>query len=229
MTKPIIALDFNDQQTALNFVNQFDETLFVKVGMELYYRSGPEIIYELKNLGHQIFLDLKCHDIPNTVGKALEVVASLEVDMVNVHALGGRNMMLRAKESIDRVNKDTKLIAVTQLTSTNEQMIQYEQNIPLTMRESVLNLATLAHDCHLDGVVCSVQEAELLTEQLGRDFLKVTPGIRLKEDSVDDQVRIATPTVAKLSGSTHIVVGRSITQHDNPIERYNYYKSVWEG
>lgn len=226
-TLPIIALDFESKEKVDQFLDLFDEPLYVKVGMELFYQTGPELITDIKAHGHRIFLDLKLHDIPNTVGKAMEGLAKLEVDMVNVHAAGGTVMMERALEGLRKHNPDTKLIAVTQLTSTTEEMLHDEQNIQTSIEDAVLNYAQLAQQTQLDGVVCSPLEAELLTQHLGSDFLKVTPGIRPKDAQTNDQKRITTPEEAKTNGSTHIVVGRPITQSDNPVESYHKIKESW--
>ncbi|MBA8778836.1 orotidine-5'-phosphate decarboxylase [Staphylococcus schleiferi subsp. coagulans] len=224
---PIIALDFATEADVIAFLNHFDESLFVKVGMELFYQTGPELIKKVKALGHDIFLDLKLHDIPNTVGKAMEGLAQLDVDMVNVHAAGGSEMMKRAVEGLKKHNPNIKLIAVTQLTSTSETQLHHEQNIQTTMEEAVLNYAQLAQRAGLDGVVCSPLEASLLKAECGENFLKVTPGIRPANSRSDDQKRITTPEDAKKRGSTHIVVGRPITQSDNPVESYHQIKESW--
>ena len=174
-----------------------------------------------------IFLDLKLHDIPHTVNKAMQGLAKLDVDLVNVHAAGGTLMMQEAMKGLRVFNQNTKLIAVTQLTSTTEAMLHQEQNIQTSIEEAVLNYAQLTQQAGLDGVVCSPLEARLLTEHLGADFLKVTPGIRPKGVTADDQQRITTPEDAKQLGSTHIVVGRPITQSGHPVESYHSIKESW--
>src|SRR5699024_6498426 len=204
---PIIALDFDSAEAVDAFLDQFDEPLFVKVGMELFYQTGPQFIKSIKARGHEIFLDLKLHDIPNTVGKAMEGLSKLNVDLVNVHAAGGTEMMKRALEGLRKHNENIKIIAVTQLTSTTETMLRKEQNIQSSIEDAVLNYARLAKTSGLDGVVCSPLEAALLTEKLGTQFLKVTPGIRPENVHSNDQKRITTPEEAKQLGSTHIVVG----------------------
>ena len=224
---PIIALDFESAEKVNTFLDQFDEPLFVKIGMELFYQAGPEFIKSIKSRGHDIFLDLKLHDIPNTVEKAMEGLGKLDVDLVNVHAAGGTAMMKAAVRGFHKFSNDTKIIAVTQLTSTTEEMLRNEQNIQTTIEEAVLNYATLTQQAGLDGVVCSPLEAELLTNELGSDFLKVTPGIRPQGAAVDDQMRITTPEDAKQLGATHIVVGRPITQSENPVESYHTIKESW--
>lgn len=224
---PIIALDFESAEKVNTFLDQFDEPLFVKIGMELFYQAGPEFIQSIKSRGHDIFLDLKLHDIPNTVEKAMEGLGKLDVDLVNVHAAGGTAMMKAAVRGLHKFSNDTKIIAVTQLTSTTEEMLRNEQNIQTTIEEAVLNYATLTQQAGLDGVVCSPLEAELLTNELGSDFLKVTPGIRPQGAAVDDQKRITTPEDAKQLGATHIVVGRPITQSENPVESYHTIKESW--
>ncbi|GGG86657.1 orotidine-5'-phosphate decarboxylase [Staphylococcus pragensis] len=226
---PIIALDFESADKVNTFLDQFDEPLFVKIGMELFYQEGPDLIKTIKSRGHDIFLDLKLHDIPNTVEKAMEGLGKLDVDLVNVHAAGGTQMMEAAIRGLRKYSKDTKIIAVTQLTSTTEEMLHNEQNIQTSIEEAVLNYATLTQKAGLDGVVCSPLEAELLTNELGSDFLKVTPGIRPQGAAVNDQKRITTPEDAKQLGATHIVVGRPITQSQNPVESYNNIKESWLG
>lgn len=228
-TLPIIALDFDSTEKVESFLDQFDEPLFVKVGMELFYQTGPELIKKIQQRGHQIFLDLKLHDIPNTVNKAMEGLAKLNVDMVNVHAAGGVKMMEQALAGIRKYNPETKIIAVTQLTSTTEEMLHNEQNIQSTIEEAVLHYAKLAQQTNLDGVVCSPLETNILTEALGESFLKVTPGIRPKDAAQNDQKRITTPEEAKQLGSTHIVVGRPITQSDDPVASYQKIKESWLG
>ena len=226
---PIIALDFESADKVNAFLDQFDETLFVKVGMELFYQTGPKLIKSIKDRGHSIFLDLKLHDIPNTVSKAMEGLAKLDVDLVNVHAAGGKAMMEAAIKGLRQHNKHTKIIAVTQLTSTTETQLHEEQNIQTTIEEAVLNYAKLSQQAGLDGVVCSPLEAELITAQLGKDFMKVTPGIRPEGSAQNDQKRITTPEQAKQLGSTHIVVGRPITQSDDPVKSYQIIKESWLG
>lgn len=225
--RPIIALDFPAKEQALQFLGQFEESLFVKVGMELFYQEGPELVREINRLGHDIFLDLKLHDIPNTVESAMRGIAKLDVAMVNVHAAGGIEMMRAAKRGL--VGSDTQLIAVTQLTSTGEEQIQKEQLISVTLEESVVHYARLADDAGLDGVVCSVHEAEAIGDACGEEFLRVTPGIRPAQSSVDDQKRVATPAEASRQGSTHIVVGRAITKAANPQDSYNQIRAEWSG
>ncbi|CAL27730.1 orotidine-5'-phosphate decarboxylase [Staphylococcus carnosus] len=226
---PIIALDFATAEEVENFLDLFDEPLYIKIGMELYYQTGPELINRIKERGHHLFLDLKLHDIPNTVKQAMAGLGRLNVDLVNVHAAGGTEMMRQAVEGLRSVNKDTKIIAVTQLTSTTEEMLNKEQNIQTSIEEAVLNYAKLTKQAGLDGVVCSPLEAKLLTDELGSDFLKVTPGIRPADYAQDDQKRITTPDDARKLGSTHIVVGRPITQSDDPVASYHQIKESWLG
>lgn len=234
MQRPlIIALDFKDQQEVHEFLQHFQqEQLFVKVGMELFYQEGPDIISYLKKLGHNIFLDLKLHDIPNTVKQAMRGLAKLDVDIVNVHAAGGKKMMEAAIEGLEAGTQEGKTrpmcIAVTQLTSTSQDMIQEELLIKEDINDVVLHYAQMAKESCLDGVVCSTHEVEKLNEKFGTSFMTVTPGIRMKEDSTDDQTRIATPDQARRLGSTAIVVGRSITKQDNPYEAYLKVKKAWE-
>ncbi|MBD3106792.1 orotidine-5'-phosphate decarboxylase [Bacillus sp. AGMB 02131] len=230
----IIALDFNSLEEVTAFLDQFqEEKLFVKVGMELFYSAGPSIITEIKKRGHQIFLDLKLHDIPNTVKQAMKVLAKLDVDLVNVHAAGGKWMMEAALAGLQEGTQEGKqrpaIIAVTQLTSTTEEDMQHDQRIPLTLEQSVLSYATLASEAGLDGVVCSTHEVEAIHGKLGNDFLTVTPGIRMADDDTHDQKRIATPEKARLLGTNSIVVGRSITKATSPVEAYRLVKKAWEG
>lgn len=225
--RPIIALDFPAKEQTLEFLKQFDESLFVKVGMELFYQEGPELVREINGLGHDIFLDLKLHDIPNTVESAMRGIAKLNVAMVNVHAAGGVQMMQAAKRGLQ--GSGTQLIAVTQLTSTSEEEMQKEQLIEASLEESVVHYARLADEAGLDGVVCSVLEAEAISDACGEDFLKVTPGIRPAEVAADDQKRIATPTEARIQGATHIVVGRAITKAEDPKDSYRKISAEWSG
>lgn len=226
MNSPIIALDFPSIKEVKKFLVNFEESLFVKVGMELFFSEGPQIVRYLKEQDHQVFLDLKLHDIPNTVESAMRSLAKLDVDMVNVHAAGGIEMMRAAKRGL--AGSKAKLIAVTQLTSTDEKQMQEEQLIERSLEESVLHYATLAKEAGLDGVVCSVQEARGIGEVCGEDFLRVTPGIRLGNDS-HDQKRIATPERAAQEGSTHIVVGRAVTQSAQPLESMKNINEQWRG
>lgn len=230
---PVIALDFPNRELTLQFLREFEnEKLSVKVGMELYYGEGPSIITDIKELGHEIFLDLKLHDIPNTVGKAMERVASLGVDMINVHAAGGRKMMEYALEGLERGTQPGEsrplCIAVTQLTSTSEEQMQKEQLIQSTLVESVLHYSQLAKDSGLDGVVCSVHEVQQIKKQVGQEFVTVTPGIRLANDANGDQQRVSTPLTAKEQGSDFIVVGRSITMAADPGAAYDEIVKEWE-
>lgn len=224
---PIIALDFKSADEVHTFLNKFNEPLCVKIGMELFYQTGPALIKSIKKRGHDIFLDLKLHDIPNTVSKAMEGLARLDIDLVNVHAAGGIKMMEEAKKGLRKHNADIKIIAVTQLTSTTERQLHEEQNIQTSIEEAVLNYARLTKKAGLDGVVCSPLEAKMISTELGSDFLKVTPGIRPKGAARNDQQRITTPEEAKTLGSTHIVVGRPITQSEHPIDSYHKIKESW--
>ena len=230
--KPIIALDFPGEKEVFQFLHQFDEQLFVKVGMELYLQEGPDIVHKIKEQGHDIFLDLKLHDIPNTVKSAMKGLARLGVDLVNVHAAGGKQMMEAALEGLEEGTPAGKsraaLIAVTQLTSTTEEQMQHEQRIGLPLIESVLHYAQLAKQARLDGVVCSVHEARAIAEACGEDFLRVTPGIRMSGGAVHDQQRIATPDGARRDGSSLIVVGRAITGADDKCAAYKEVCELWE-
>ncbi|MFB6466577.1 orotidine-5'-phosphate decarboxylase [Cytobacillus sp. Hz8] len=230
----IIALDFPNKEEVLQFLSKFsNEKLFVKVGMELFYQEGPQIIYDLKEREHQIFLDLKLHDIPNTVKQAMKGLARMDCDLVNVHAAGGKDMMESALEGLEmgvHSSKDRpKLIAVTQLTSTSEEQMRKEQLIQASLQQSVLHYAMLTQEAGLDGVVCSTHEAEMIRNELGNNFLTVTPGIRLNHDDAEDQKRVATPQIAKAKGVSAIVVGRSITKAEDPLLSYYTIKQAWEG
>ncbi|WP_421384505.1 orotidine-5'-phosphate decarboxylase [Bacillus salacetis] len=231
--EPIVALDFPTWEISKSFLEKFETPLFVKVGMELYLQNGPVIIEELKKMEHRIFLDLKLHDIPNTVGRAMKGLAQLEIDMINVHAAGGMEMMERAMEGLVQgtpAGKErARLISVTQLTSTSEHQMKREQLITVPLMDSVLHYAKITKEAGLDGVVCSPHEASAIKDVCGDDFLRVTPGIRLKGDSAQDQNRIASPSEARTFGSSAIVVGRSITGAAEPAESYRKVKMEWEG
>lgn len=225
----IVALDFPTGEKALAFLDKFNDVEnkpWVKVGMELYYSEGPAILKEIKERGYRIFLDLKLHDIPNTVGSAMKVMAGLGVDMVNVHAAGGSKMMAAAvvgfNEGRENVEGEKPLmIAVTQLTSTNQEMMNNELGIPGELADTVVAYAKNAKASGLDGVVCSAWEAGMIHENVGDDFMTVTPGIRLAGDAAGDQSRIATPARAKELGSDFLVIGRSITAAEDPVAAYN--------
>ena len=221
----IIALDFNTGKEALAFLDQFknnDRKPYVKVGMELYYAEGPSIIKEVKKRGHKLFLDLKLHDIPNTVRKAMAVLSNLDVDMVNVHAAGTIDMMKAAKEGLTREDGSRPLlIAVTQLTSTSQERMQDELLINEEIDKVVIKYAENADDAGLDGVVCSPLEAGKIHAACGQNFLTITPGVRFADGDKGDQVRVTTPEKAKEIGSDYIVVGRPITQAADPVAAYN--------
>lgn len=230
----IIALDFSNKQEVEQFLIPFTgKELFVKVGMELYYQEGPSMIEFLKEKGHRIFLDLKLHDIPNTVKSAMKGLARMECDLVNVHAAGGKEMMEAAIEGLEAGTAAGRTrpacIAVTQLTSTSQEQMNREQLIPVPLKESVLHYADLTKEAGLDGVVCSAWEAADIREKLGRDFYTVTPGIRMVSDEVGDQKRVATPTFAKIAGVSSIVVGRSITRAVDPLASYELWMKEWKG
>lgn len=219
----IIACDFSSKKETLDFLDKFKEGRkpFVKVGMELFYGAGPEIVREIKKRGHKIFLDLKLHDIPNTVRKTMKVLSSLDIDMCNVHAAGTIDMMRAAVEGL--TGKDGTrpvIIAVTQLTSTSQERMRDELLIGGDMKDVVLKYAENAKEAGLDGVVCSPLEARVVREACGSDFITVTPGIRFASTSAHDQVRVTTPAVAREIGSDYIVVGRSITAADDPVAAY---------
>lgn len=230
--KPIIALDFPNKKAVVNFLKPFaNESLNLKVGMELFYATGMELVDLLKEDGHSVFLDLKLHDIPNTVKSAMRVLAQSGVDMVNVHASGGKKMMEEARAGLEAGALSGQLpllIAVTQLTSTSQSQMNQEQGISGSIQESVKNYATLTQTAGLDGVVCSPLEVQLIKESTSSDFLTITPGIRLTEKSTDDQTRIMTPRDAAQNGSDYIVVGRPITQATDSVEAYKYILDEWQ-
>ena len=218
----IIACDFNSAEETFAFLDKFTgKKPFVKIGMELFYAEGPEIVREIKKRGHKILLDLKLHDIPNTVMKAMKVLSGLDVDMVNVHAAGTIAMMEAAIKGLTREDGTRPLlIAVTQLTSTDEERMQKELYINKSLEETVMHYAKNAADAGLDGVVCSPLEAGKVHGVCGNSFVTVTPGIRFADGEAGDQVRITTPAKAKEIGSDYIVVGRPITQADDPVAAY---------
>lgn len=218
----IIACDFNSKEATFNFLDKFtDEKPFVKIGMELFYAEGPSIVREIKARGHKIFLDLKLHDIPNTVKKAMSVLRDLDVDMTNLHAAGTIDMMKAAVEGLTREDGTRPiLIAVTQLTSTSEERMQKELLINASINDTIVKYAENAKAAGLDGVVCSPLEAGMVKDACGKQFLTVTPGVRFADGEVGDQVRVTTPEKAKEIGSDYIVVGRPITQADDPVAAY---------
>lgn len=218
----IIACDFSSKEETLAFLDKFSgKKPYVKVGMELFYAEGPEIVREIKARGHQLFLDLKLHDIPNTVKKSMSVLSRLDVDMVNLHAAGTRAMMEAALEGVTRLDGSRPLvIAVTQLTSTSQERMQEELLISAPIDDTVMHYAANAEKAGLDGVVCSPMEAGKVHETCGKQFLTVTPGIRFADGDKGDQVRVTTPAQAKEIGSDYIVVGRPITAASDPVAAY---------
>ena len=218
----IIALDFSSEKETMAFLDLFGEKKpFVKIGMELFYSAGPQMIKTVKSRGHKIFLDLKLHDIPNTVNKAMRALSSLDVDMCNLHAAGGRAMMEAAVRGLTKEDGSRPLlIAVTQLTSTDQQTLTEQLLIDKPIDEVVMQYAKNAMESGLDGVVCSPLEAQKVHDYCGQKFLTVTPGVRFAEGDVGDQKRVTTPEQAAMLGSDYIVVGRPITQACNPVEAY---------
>lgn len=218
----IIACDFKNREETLAFLDRFtEEKPYLKIGMELFYAEGPAIVRELKSRGHKIFLDLKLHDIPNTVKSAMAVLSSLDIDMCNLHAGGTVAMMEAALEGLRRPDGTRPLlIAVTQLTSTSEERMREDLLIARSMEEVVTHYARNAKKAGLDGVVCSPLEASRVKEACGADFLTVTPGVRFADGDAGDQARIATPARAKTLGSDFIVVGRPITRAEDPVAAY---------
>ena len=218
----IIACDFSSEQAVLEFLDKFQgKKPFVKIGMELFYASGPSIVKKIKERGHKIFLDLKLHDIPNTVKKAMSVLSELDVDMCNLHASGTIAMMEAAIEGLTREDGTRPmLIAVTQLTSTSQERMENDLLISKPLDEVVLHYAHNAKLAGLDGVVCSPLEAGKVHDVCGKEFCTVTPGVRFADGDIGDQVRVTTPAKAKEIGSDYIVVGRPITAADDPVAAY---------
>jgi len=223
-----IALDFQDRTEVEVFLAKFgDDRPAVKIGMELYYREGAAFVRELSERGHEVFLDLKVHDIPETARRTMRVIGSLGVALTNVHAAGGSDMMRAAKQGLEEAGARTKLIAVTQLTSSTQATLA-ELMIDAGMHEVIAAYAKKAKQAGLDGVVCSALDAKIVNETCGEDFLTVTPGIRMAGGTADDQKRIATPAVARENGAKALVVGRPITRADDPLEAYRAVSKEWE-
>ena len=218
----IIACDFSSKQACMDFLDKFTgRKPFVKIGMELFYAEGPQIVREIKERGHKIFLDLKLHDIPNTVKKSMAVLSNLDVDMTNLHAAGTGAMMEGALEGLTREDGTRPiLIAVTQLTSTSEERMKNELLINEPIDRVVMHYAKNAKDSGLDGVVCSPLEAGKVHDLCGKEFLTITPGVRFADGDIGDQVRVMTPQEAKKIGSDYIVVGRPITAAEDPVAAY---------
>ena len=218
----IIACDFDSAEKTFAFLDKFTDTKpFVKIGMELYYAEGPEIVREIKRRGHKIFLDLKLHDIPNTVKKAMAVLSRLDVDMTNLHAAGTKRMMQAAIEGLTRPDGTRPiLIAVTQLTSTDQESMENDLLIKDPIDKVVMHYASCAKEAGLDGVVCSPLEAGKVHDTCGRDFVTVTPGVRFADGDIGDQKRVMTPAEANRIGSDYIVVGRPITAAEDPVAAY---------
>ncbi|WP_105956843.1 orotidine-5'-phosphate decarboxylase [Apilactobacillus quenuiae] len=235
--KPVfIALDFPTAAKTFEFLKPFlgIKNLFVKVGMELFYREGPEIIKKLRHNNINVFLDLKLHDIPHTVEKAAFQLAKLDVQYTTIHALGGGKMIRAAKDGLTNGSKNyhnklPKLLAVTQLTSTSAEQLNVEEQINVSMTESVAHLANIAYQSGADGVISSALEDKFIHEEVKKDLLCINPGIRLNDNDNDDQKRVVTPTKARQLGSDGIVVGRSITQAYNPVETYKMIFSQING
>ncbi len=220
----IIACDFAGRRQTLDFLDAFEghRKPFLKIGMELFYAEGPDIVREIKRRGHPVFLDLKLHDIPNTVKKAMRVLSALDVDIVNVHAAGTIEMMRAALEGLTREDGTRPLlIAVTQLTSTSEERMQRELLIGAGINDTIVKYAQNAREAGLDGVVCSPLEAAMVKQACGPEFLTITPGIRFADAAKDDQVRITTPARAREIGSDYIVVGRPVTAAPDPVAAYD--------
>ncbi len=229
MSRTIIALDFSSKEEVVSFLKQFDEPVWVKIGMELTYAEGLSIVQTVKEMGHHIFLDLKLHDIPNTVKGGMKNLAKLGVDMTNVHCAGGIAMMKAAREGLDAGAPEGQrplLLGVTILTSISKEAMNNELGINGEVLDTVVKYALNAKEAGLDGVVCSVHEAKAIREACGEDFCIVTPGIRLADDNVNDQKRVATPAYAKEQGSSMLVVGRSITGAADPKKTYELIEGM---
>lgn len=227
----IVALDFPSVQKAIEFTGKFEQPIFVKIGMELFYAAGPAIVETIKRQGHKIFLDLKFHDIPNTVAGATRSCLELGADIMNLHAGGGSRMMLAAATEIreSQVQEKPLLIAVTQLTSTDADTLKRELLIETAMEDTVLSYAENAKRSGLDGVVCSALEVRRIKDTLGEDFITVTPGIRPADGEIGDQARVVTPQMARELGSDYIVVGRPITKAEDPVAAYLQIKKDFLG
>lgn len=229
MSRTIVALDFSSREEVFDFLKQFDKPITVKIGMELTYAEGLDMVRAVKEMGHDVFLDLKLHDIPNTVRGGMKNLAGLGADIVNCHAGGGIAMMKAAREGVDLGAPEGKrplVIAVTQLTSTSREAMNDELGIDGEVLDCVVKYARNAKEAGLDGVVCSVHEAAAIKEACGDGFLTVTPGIRLASDSKDDQKRVATPEYAREQGCDYIVVGRSITKASDPKATFDAIEAV---
>ena len=220
----IVACDFSSKEETIKFLELFeneDRKPFVKIGMELFYAEGPDIVRTIKTRGHKIFLDLKLHDIPNTVEKSMRVLSGLDVDMTNLHAAGTKNMMTAALKGLTKPDGTRPLlIAVTMLTSTDQESMEKDILIDKPIDEVVMKYAENAMECGLDGVVCSPHESKKVHDACGRKFLTVTPGVRFADGEIGDQKRVMTPAKAKEAGSDFIVVGRPITQAKDPVAAY---------
>lgn len=228
----IIAMDFPSKEKADEFLVNFKgQKLFLKIGMELFYKEGPQIVKEYKKLGHKIFLDLKLHDIPNTVKSATKSLIDLDVDMINFHISGGFNMLKEANEVIINSNKNIIALGVTMLTSNDENIMHKEIKIDnnLSLNDLILSYANLAKNAGLQGIVCSALEVPKIKENLGENFITVTPGIRPKSSQSDDQKRVVSPSDARNLGSDYIVVGRPITKSENPLDAYRKIKKEFLG
>lgn len=228
----IIAMDFPYKEKADEFLINFKgQKLFLKIGMELFYKEGPQIVKEYKKLGHKIFLDLKLHDIPNTVKSATKSLIDLDVDMINFHISGGFNMLKEANEVIINSNKNIIALGVTMLTSNDENIMHKEIKIDnnLSLNDVILSYANLAKNAGLQGIVCSALEVPKIKENLGENFVTVTPGIRPKSSQSDDQKRVVSPSDARNLGSDYIVVGRPITKSENPLDAYRKIKKEFLG
>lgn len=225
----IIACDFENKESLNSFLKKFsdEQSLFLKIGMELYYSEGPDIVRELKEYGHKIFLDLKLYDIPNTVYRTMKVLSKMNIDMCNVHAAGGIDMMRSAKEGLmENAKNNPLLIAVTQLTSMSQEQMTKDILINEKIEKVISHYAQNAKEAGLSGVVCSAQEAEIIHDVCGKEFITVTPGIRFNDKNEDDQVRVLTPMQARNKGADYIVVGRPITKAEDP--RHIYERCVSE-
>ncbi|MCZ0716885.1 orotidine-5'-phosphate decarboxylase [Aerococcus kribbianus] len=225
-----IALDFKTEPELWDFMENFqDQSAAFKVGMSQFYMSGPEIVWKLAAMGHKVFLDLKCHDIPNTVYLAMRQLSQLPVELITVHTLGGPAMLKAAVKGAKEGPYQPKVLGITQLTSTDQNMLTEDLHIQQSVEESVLDLAQMAQKTGLDGVVSSALEVKKIKAATNGELLALTPGIRLAEDTSDDQSRVASPSQAKANGADYIVVGRPITQAKDPLAAYQNYLKEWQG
>ena len=230
MNELFIALDFHNETDLWYFIDKFkNQPAAFKIGMSQFYMSGPDIVNQLHDMGHKIFLDLKCHDIPNTVKLATQQLSKLPVELVTVHTLGGQKMLEAAMEGVAAGPYSPKVLGITQLTSSDQEMLNQQMQIKESIEDSVIHLAQLAQKSGVDGVVSSALETPAIKQATNHQLLSLTPGIRLTLEQSGDQTRVATPEQARLNGADYIVVGRPITQANNPVAAYQEFLKQWQG